>query len=71
MMTEQSHLLKRRMETASAWRGAHGESGNTRKKSVDFDVRFIRRIEKSNGESTKFRGWLFGSVIAIGRADGD
>ena len=41
------------------------------KGSVVLDEKYFRRMEKFEGDPSKFRGWLFDLLVAIGQVDKD
>ena len=38
-------------------------------KGVMLDEKYFRRVDKFDGDLSKFRGWLFDFLVAIGQVD--
>ena len=64
---------ERRREDEDGWkrRGFMNKDDKMSKGSVVLDEKYFRRMEKFEGDSSKFRGWLFDLLVAIGQVDKD
>ena len=37
---------------------------------MHLDEKYFRRVEKFDGDPSKYRGWIFELVVALGQVDG-
>ena len=60
---------ERRREDEEGWRrqGLARKEEKPNKGSVVLDEKYFRRMEKFEGDPSKFRGWLFDLLVAIGQ----
>ena len=46
------------------------DTGETKQRNrVVLEEKYFRRVEKFDGEPTKFRGWIFNLLVSIGQVD--
>ena len=48
-----------------------GSQPNNQMAKVVLDEKYFRRVDKFDGDLSKFRGWLFDLLVAIGQIDRD
>ena len=69
---EQFRLFQKwmRMRGETGFLG-EGASGRTERPQVHLDEKYFRRVDKFDGDPSKYRGWIFELVVALGQVDGD
>ena len=48
-----------------------GIGGRGERPQVHLDEKYFRRVDKFDGDPSKYRGWIFELVVALGQVDGD